>query len=54
MTSLAKQAQHRFNQTILREYDVRGIVGTTLFAEDAYALGRAFASMVRRKGAKRL
>ena len=54
MTSLVKRAQHRFNQTILREYDVRGVVGTTLFAEDAYALGRAFASVVRRKGAKRL
>ena len=32
--------------TIFREYDIRGIVGETLFAEDAHALGRAFASRV--------
>ncbi|HMB77734.1 MAG TPA: phosphomannomutase/phosphoglucomutase [Kiloniellaceae bacterium] len=46
--------KHRFDPTILREYDVRGIVGSTLFVEDAYALGRAFASMVRPRGARRL
>jgi phosphomannomutase len=34
---------HRFDPTILREYDIRGIVGTTLFAADALALGRVFA-----------
>ncbi|HWB52043.1 MAG TPA: phosphomannomutase/phosphoglucomutase [Stellaceae bacterium] len=34
---------HRFDPAILREYDIRGIVGTNLFAADAYALGRAFA-----------
>jgi len=33
---------HRFDPAILREYDIRGIVGTNLFAADAYALGRAF------------
>jgi len=33
---------HRFDPGILREYDIRGIVGTTLFAADALALGRAF------------
>jgi len=26
---------HRFDPTILREYDIRGLVGKTLFAEDA-------------------
>ena len=30
---------HRFDPTILREYDIRGIVGKTLFAADAHALG---------------
>ena len=35
---------HRFDPTILREYDIRGIVGTNLFAADAEALGRAFAA----------
>ena len=26
---------HRFDPTILREYDIRGVVGTTLFPADA-------------------
>ena len=34
---------HRFDPTILREYDIRGIVGTTLSAADARAIGRAYA-----------
>ena len=34
---------HRFHPTILREYDVRGIVGETLDAADARALGEAYA-----------
>src|SRR5262249_30226737 len=37
---------HRFNPTILREYDIRGIVGKTLFREDAGALGRVFAQIL--------
>jgi phosphomannomutase len=37
---------HRFDPTILREYDIRGIVGSTLFAADAHALGRVFAQTV--------
>ncbi len=37
---------HRFDPTILREYDVRGIVGETLSEADALALGRAFGSVV--------
>ena len=34
---------HRFDPTILREYDIRGIVGETLSTADARAIGRAFA-----------
>ena len=45
---------HRFHSTILREYDVRGIVGETLFAADALALGRAFATIVRKHGGQRV
>jgi phosphomannomutase len=45
---------HSFDPTILREYDIRGIVGHTLHEEDAYALGRTFASEGRDAGAKRL
>ena len=41
---------HRFDPTSLREYDIRGIVGETLGEEDAYAIGRSFATMVRRGG----
>ena len=45
---------HKFDSTILREYDIRGIVGTTLHAADARAIGRSFGSLVRRKGGKRV
>jgi phosphomannomutase len=43
---------HRFNPTVLREYDVRGVVGETLSKEDAYALGRSFGTVVRRNNGK--
>jgi len=43
---------HRFNPTVLREYDVRGIVGETLSKDDAYALGRSFGTVVRRNNGK--
>jgi phosphomannomutase len=43
---------HQFNPTILREYDIRGIVGDTLTEADAYALGRTFASKARDEGAR--
>ena len=43
---------HRFNPTVLREYDVRGVVGETLSTEDAYALGRSFGTVVRRNNGK--
>jgi len=45
---------HQFNRTILREYDVRGIVGSTLFPEDARALGRSFAALATSEGARRV
>lgn len=34
---------HEFHPSIVREYDMRGIVGDTLSDSDAYALGRCFA-----------
>src|SRR3954464_7226660 len=43
---------HRFNLTILREYDIRGIVGDTLTEADAYGLGRTFATKARGEGAR--
>ena len=43
---------HVFNPTILREYDIRGIVGDTLTEADAYALGRTYASKAHGEGAR--
>lgn len=45
---------HVFHPTMLREYDIRGVVGDTLSTADAYAIGRSFATMVRRGGGKRV
>jgi phosphomannomutase len=41
---------HRFDPTTLREYDIRGTVGRTLFEDDAFAIGRCFGSIVARQG----
>jgi phosphomannomutase len=46
--------QHRFDPTILREYDIRGIVGSTLHEADARAIGQAFATMARARGASKI
>ncbi|MEO7602452.1 MAG: phosphomannomutase/phosphoglucomutase, partial [Sphingomicrobium sp.] len=45
---------HKFNPTVLREYDIRGIVGKTLGEADAYALGRTFAALALETGAGRI
>ena len=45
---------HQFNRTILREYDIRGVVGSTLNPDDAYALGRSYAALAVSEGAKRI
>ncbi len=37
---------HQFDLSILREYDIRGIVGQTLSWVDAYWIGRAFGTVV--------
>jgi len=42
--------RHRFDPSLLREYDMRGVWGETLGPRDAYALGRSFATRVRRAG----
>ena len=43
---------HVFDPTTLREYDIRGVVGKTLGEADAYAIGRGFATRVRRTGGR--
>ncbi len=44
--------QHYFHPTVLREYDIRGIIGETLGADDARAIGRAFGTLLRDAGGK--
>ena len=39
---------HHFHPTVLREYDIRGIIGETLGADDARAIGRGFGTLLRR------
>ena len=45
-------ASHDFDPTILREYDIRGVVGKTLSEADARAIGLAYGSMLKRAGGK--
>lgn len=45
---------HSFHSSILREYDIRGIVGETLHEDDAIALGQAFGSLVIEGGGRRV
>ena len=45
---------HLFHPSILREYDVRGIVGDTLSEADARALGKSYAALALSEGAKRV
>lgn len=44
--------QHQFHPTVLREYDIRGIIGETLGADDARAIGRAFGTLLREAGGR--
>ncbi|MCP4395068.1 MAG: phosphomannomutase/phosphoglucomutase [Alphaproteobacteria bacterium] len=44
--------KHTFNPTILRKYDIRGIIGETLNKTDALAVGKAFGSVIVRQGGK--
>src|SRR5690554_4951916 len=42
-------SKHVFKPTILREYDIRGIVNETVFEKDAEAIGRSFGTLVKQK-----
>ncbi|MFQ5985689.1 MAG: phosphomannomutase/phosphoglucomutase, partial [Alphaproteobacteria bacterium] len=48
MTAAVAKA-HRFHPSVLRAYDIRGVVGETLTEADAEALGRAFGTVLRRR-----
>jgi phosphomannomutase len=41
---------HRFDPVILREYDIRGVVGENLTTADALAVGRTLGTIVARSG----
>lgn len=43
---------HVFHPTLLREYDIRGVVDETLHEADARAIGLAFGHMARQAGAR--
>lgn len=45
---------HQFHPTVLREYDIRGIIGETLGTADAYAIGRGFATLLREAGGSKV
>ncbi|MEQ8733746.1 MAG: phosphomannomutase/phosphoglucomutase [Rhodospirillaceae bacterium] len=45
---------HIFHPSVLREYDIRGIVGDTLHEADAIALGQAFGTLVLEQGGRRV
>lgn len=45
---------HQFHSTVLREYDIRGIIGETLSTADAYAIGRSFATLLRQAGGSKV
>ena len=45
---------HQFDSTVLREYDIRGIIGETLGPDDARAIGRGFASLLRQAGGSKV
>jgi len=45
---------HQFHPTVLREYDIRGIIGETLGPDDARAIGRGFATLLRRAGGSKV
>lgn len=43
------QQHNSFPPEIFREYDIRGIIGSTLFEENGYDIGRAFGTILARK-----
>ncbi|MEM6811193.1 MAG: phosphomannomutase/phosphoglucomutase [Pseudomonadota bacterium] len=49
--TLIKNSNNGFHPSILREYDIRGIIGETLNNEDAFLLGQAFGTkVIQQKG----
>ena len=51
-THTAVDTAHNFDPTILRSYDIRGQVGKTLSATDAYFIGASFGEYVQGRKAQ--
>lgn len=49
MSVVLSSGVHQLDPGILREYDIRGLVGKTLGAGDVFVIGRAFGTIVRRR-----
>ena len=49
---MSSSKSHKLHPSILREYDIRGIIDKTLRKKDVYVIGRVFASMLLEKGGK--
>jgi phosphomannomutase len=45
---------YAFHPTVLREYDIRGIIGETLSIDDAHAIGRGFGTLLARDGGRKV
>jgi phosphomannomutase len=43
---MAMNVTNKLDPTILREYNISGIVGVTLNAQDVYLIGRAFGTVM--------
>lgn len=54
MIAVDEVSGYRLEPTILREYDIRGVVGQTLTPAAARAIGRAFGTMVRERQGNRV
>ena len=48
MNNMTTQIAHTFDKSVLREYDIRGLVGKTINNEDAMAIGCAFGTIIKR------
>ncbi|MAJ24364.1 MAG: phosphomannomutase [Rickettsiales bacterium] len=46
---MKKNNKHNFDNSIFREYDIRGIVGKTLTVQDSYFIGYNFAKQIKKK-----
>ncbi len=46
--------KHNFNSTIIRAYDIRGVYEQTLFDQDAFFVGKSFASFLRKNNKRKI